>query len=245
MHPARHPPRTVRPTRRSRTRLFDLYTSNIGMLARAWSQRAAGWRCLTLRDSTRPHHRGRLNLATSSSSTPTTRASNSPTVMVGVIKAVEHAAADSRIGQQFFNECYRVLVHGGICITETPSTEGRGAFQDPSHVAFYNENSFWYLTQAALFRSMPILRARLQVSRIHDLLPERVASRNRGFPTSRRISWRSRTVRAKAARCSAELGRFRRGRRSAGTTGPAPPTSCRYHPGVGRPSGRSGWRSRS
>jgi hypothetical protein len=66
----------------------------------------------------------------------------------------------------FFNEVYRVLVHAGMLMTQTPSTDGRGAFQDPSHTAFYNENSFMYLTQAALRSSIPDLVARLQVSHL-------------------------------------------------------------------------------
>ena|GEM_PF-6881408 len=38
----------------------------------------------------------------------------------------------------FFNECHRVLAHSGLLFTETPSTDGRGAFQDPSHVSHWN-----------------------------------------------------------------------------------------------------------
>ena len=41
-------------------------------------------------------------------------------------------------------EVYRVLAPGGYFLSRTPSTDGRGAFQDPTHVAFYNENSFLY-----------------------------------------------------------------------------------------------------
>ena len=33
-----------------------------------------------------------------------------------------------------------------MLLSLTPSTDGRGAYQDPTHVAFYNENSFWYYT---------------------------------------------------------------------------------------------------
>ena len=29
---------------------------------------------------------------------------------------------------------------------EVPSTDGRGAWQDPTHVSFWNEHSFWYYT---------------------------------------------------------------------------------------------------
>jgi glycosyltransferase involved in cell wall biosynthesis len=45
-------------------------------------------------------------------------------------------------------EAYRVLVDGGIFLIQVPSTDGRGAFQDPTHVSFWNENSFWYYTRA-------------------------------------------------------------------------------------------------
>jgi O-antigen biosynthesis protein len=72
---------------------------------------------------------------------------------------------------RFFNECARALVHAGLILTRTPSTDGRGAFQDPSHVAFYNENSFWYLTQARFRASLPALTARLQVSRVRTFFP--------------------------------------------------------------------------
>lgn len=43
-------------------------------------------------------------------------------------------------------ECYRVLKPGGWIIGQVPSTDGRGAFQDPTHVSFWNENSFLYYT---------------------------------------------------------------------------------------------------
>jgi glycosyltransferase involved in cell wall biosynthesis len=71
----------------------------------------------------------------------------------------------------FFNECHRVLVHAGLMFTQTPSTDGRGAFQDPSHTAFYNENSFNYFTQATLRELVPELTARLQVSHLRTFYP--------------------------------------------------------------------------
>lgn len=43
-------------------------------------------------------------------------------------------------------EAYRVLTHGGVFHIAVPSTDGRGAFQDPTHISFWNENSFWYYT---------------------------------------------------------------------------------------------------
>lgn len=41
-------------------------------------------------------------------------------------------------------EIYRVLKPGGILDALTPSTDGRGAFQDPTHCSFWNKNSFLY-----------------------------------------------------------------------------------------------------
>jgi O-antigen biosynthesis protein len=43
-------------------------------------------------------------------------------------------------------ELQRVLKPGGIAFIQVPSTDGRGAFQDPTHVSFWNQNSFLYYT---------------------------------------------------------------------------------------------------
>ena len=42
-------------------------------------------------------------------------------------------------------EALRVLRPGGVCRIEVPSTEGPGAFQDPTHKSFWNLNTFMYL----------------------------------------------------------------------------------------------------
>jgi len=42
------------------------------------------------------------------------------------------------------NEVYRVLKPGGTAFIQVPSTDGKGAFQDPTHVSFWNEHSFFY-----------------------------------------------------------------------------------------------------
>lgn len=42
------------------------------------------------------------------------------------------------------NELHRVLRPGGIVDILVPSTAGHGAFQDPTHVSYWNENSFAY-----------------------------------------------------------------------------------------------------
>jgi SAM-dependent methyltransferase len=46
-------------------------------------------------------------------------------------------------------ELHRVLASGGYAIIQVPSTDGRGAFQDPTHVSFWNQNSFLYYTDKA------------------------------------------------------------------------------------------------
>jgi glycosyltransferase involved in cell wall biosynthesis len=65
---------------------------------------------------------------------------------VGVINAshvIEH------LPDKHFTMCemHRVLAHGGWAFIEVPSTDGRGAFQDPTHVSYWNENSFFYYTR--------------------------------------------------------------------------------------------------
>jgi SAM-dependent methyltransferase len=44
------------------------------------------------------------------------------------------------------NEAWRVLVPGGKIDIMVPTTDGRGAWQDPTHVSFWNHNSFMYYT---------------------------------------------------------------------------------------------------
>lgn len=96
-----------------------------------------------------------------------------PDDSVGVITAIDVL---QRMPDRaaFLNECYRATRHGSLLLTDTPSTDGRAAFQDPSHIAFYNENSFIYLTQAVMQPTIPTLTARLQVSHIVSYFPSQV-----------------------------------------------------------------------
>lgn len=57
---------------------------------------------------------------------------------------LEHVQNDKRI--HIMSEIWRILKPNGILYSITPSTDGRGAFQDPTHFAFWNENSFLYYT---------------------------------------------------------------------------------------------------
>lgn len=44
------------------------------------------------------------------------------------------------------NELWRVLKPGGRAEIIVPTTEGRGAWQDPTHCSYWNRNSFFYFT---------------------------------------------------------------------------------------------------
>ena len=161
---------TVNATIQSGT--IDLYREHIEQLALAWATRA-GLACLALRA---PSSIGAIDLDerfTAITIDPEQTRFDVADGEVGVIKAVDilQRVPDRA---QFLNECYRGLGHGGMLLTDTPSTDGRGAFQDPSHVAFYNENSFMYLTQAALRPTIPTLSARWQISHLTTYFPSSV-----------------------------------------------------------------------
>jgi len=64
----------------------------------------------------------------------------------GVVRAYD-ALEHLKNQQLTMKEIHRVLVPGGMLLSMTPSTDGRGAWQDPTHVSFWNENSFWYWTR--------------------------------------------------------------------------------------------------
>ena len=144
------------------------YQQHIEALAAAWAGRS-GLEVLTLRTMTSPEpasdESGRIVVVGADSPVPLC-----PQDGAGVIRANELL---QRVPDRaaLFNGCWDALAHGGLLLTETPSTDGRGAFQDPSHVAFYNENSFWYFTQARYRTSVPELRARFMVSHIRTYFP--------------------------------------------------------------------------
>jgi len=91
---------------------------------------------------------------------------------VGVIRA-SHIFEHLRDPVHVMNEAYRVLAPGGWLFIDVPSTDGRGAFQDPTHVSYWNINSFWYYTNRLWSRFIePRYIGRFQVSRVTQYFPD-------------------------------------------------------------------------
>jgi SAM-dependent methyltransferase len=83
---------------------------------------------------------------------------------VGVLRASD-ALEHLRDPVHTMNEAYRVLAPGGWFLTHTPSTDGRGAFCDPTHVSFWNELSFRYYTDQNFARFLPGFHGRFHTAR--------------------------------------------------------------------------------
>ena len=97
---------------------------------------------------------------------------------VGLIRAhdfLEHLP--DKIG--IMNEIWRVLVPGGWLFSLTPSTDGRGAFQDPTHVSYWNENAFWYYTKAGYAKYAPDIKCRFQTRRLRTYYPAKWQEQNK------------------------------------------------------------------
>ena len=93
-----------------------------------------------------------------------------PDSSAAVIRAydfVEHI----RDSVHLMNEIYRVLVPGGWLLLSIPSTDGRGAFQDPTHVSFWNENSLMYYTDPNMAKWVRGIKCKFQTSRTITWFP--------------------------------------------------------------------------
>jgi len=62
----------------------------------------------------------------------------------------------------FMNRCYDILVPGGWLLIDVPSTDGRGAWCDPTHLSFWNELSFRYYTNKNYSRFIPTATCKFQ-----------------------------------------------------------------------------------
>jgi len=58
--------------------------------------------------------------------------------------SLPYRAHDGRI--HVMNEAWRILKRDGLFDIEVPTTDGMGAWQDPTHRTFWNRNSFLYYT---------------------------------------------------------------------------------------------------
>lgn len=83
---------------------------------------------------------------------------------------LEHVPTDKVVS--VMNELYRCLAPGGWLLTMTPSTDGRGAFQDPTHSSYWNSNSFWYYTKREHQRYVPESRSRFQMVSLKNFQPD-------------------------------------------------------------------------
>ena len=69
------------------------------------------------------------------------------------------------------NEAYRCLTHGGLLDILVPSTDGQGAWCDPTHVSFWNIRSFRYYTEANMRRYIePECNVRFQVVKLVNVV---------------------------------------------------------------------------
>ena len=88
---------------------------------------------------------------------------------VGVFRA-QDAVEHMKDPLNTMKEIYRCLADYGWAVIDVPSTDGRGAFQDPTHVSYWNSNSFWYYTKSeqAHFIGTPV---KFQLNRINNYYP--------------------------------------------------------------------------
>jgi glycosyltransferase involved in cell wall biosynthesis len=69
------------------------------------------------------------------------------------------------------NEAWRVLPHGGVLDILVPSTDGAGAWCDPTHVSFWNKRSFRYYTEASTRKYIePECHCRFQVIKLENVM---------------------------------------------------------------------------
>ena len=95
-----------------------------------------------------------------------------PDNSVGIVRAFdffEHVPREKFVA--VMNDIYRILAPGGWIMSGTPSTDGRGAYQDPTHVNFMNENSFWYYTNRDYSKYVPEIKCRFQAVRLWTEMP--------------------------------------------------------------------------
>jgi len=81
---------------------------------------------------------------------------------------LEHMPNDKRL--DIIEEIYRVLKPGGKFQHHTPSTVGMGAFSDPTHLSFWNKNSWLYYCDdlGGIMRKTYGIKANFKVEHLQD-----------------------------------------------------------------------------
>lgn len=63
---------------------------------------------------------------------------------------------------KFMNESYEKLAVAGWLLIDVPSTDGKGAWCDPTHTSFWNDLSFRYFTNSQFSKFIPAIKCRFQ-----------------------------------------------------------------------------------
>lgn len=88
---------------------------------------------------------------------------------VGVVRAHD-ALEHLKDPIHAMNEAWRVLPHGGFLMILVPSTDGVGAWCDPTHISFWNKRSFRYYTEAGMRKFLePKCQCRFQVMKLENV----------------------------------------------------------------------------
>lgn len=111
-------------------------------------------------------------------------------------------------------ELHRVLKPNGFVELVVPSTDGRGAFQDPTHVTYWNKNTFLYFlagtTHYNVYGNHPVFSVADRNCRIGDTEPD-VDVKNTG------VIWT--IARMRAVKEVKKSGKRARGKEGAGAAG--------------------------
>lgn len=72
----------------------------------------------------------------------------------------------------FMNESHRVLKPGGYLKARIPTTQSKAWAQDPTHVSFWNENTFLYFTHPGYRGLYPhLITARFEAVKVDTIMP--------------------------------------------------------------------------
>jgi len=85
---------------------------------------------------------------------------------VEAVDFLEHLERDDV--SRLIDDIWRVLKPKGRFYHQTPSTDGRGAFQDPTHRSFWNINTWLFYFSHPEYRRLYNRKANFKILYIHD-----------------------------------------------------------------------------